>query len=419
MSPQILTAPVQAPKKAPVSSFVPERTAKSVSETISALLPELMALRHELHEHPEIRFEERWTSDRISRYLTEAGVPHTRGHALGTGIVATIEGALPGPTIALRADMDALEIHEETGLPYASQIPQRMHACGHDGHSTMLCGAAKVLQQHRHTLRGRVKCIFQPAEEQAAGGRYIVSEGLLDDVNAVFAMHCWPDLAVGTATAGDGRVMASADYFCIDVNGKGGHGADPASTIDPIVVAAHIVTALQGIVSREVNPWDSAVVSVACINAGQASNVIPGTARIEGTYRALCPKVRARVQEGIERVASGVATAFRATATTYTGEDGYPVLDNDPGMAKFAREVIATALGPNAEIPLTHPYMTAEDFAYYLQKVPGAFIFLGNRAAHVAPGEAPTLHTATFNFNDDALPHGVALLTTLATRFLS
>ncbi len=391
----------------------------TIGPEIEALVPEITALRHELHMHPEIRFEEHWTSERIARYLTEAGVPYTRGHALGTGIVATIEGGAPGRTVALRADMDALPLVEKTGVPYASTIPQRMHACGHDGHSAILCGTAKTLWAQREHLRGRVKLIFQPAEEQAAGGRFIVSEGLLDDVDAVFALHGWPDLEAGTLGVGDGCIMGSADYFCIDIHGKGGHGADPASAIDPVVVAAHVVTALQSIISRETNPWDAAVVSAARIETGIASNVIPEWARIDGTYRALRPEIRARVQAGIERIATNVAAAFRATATVTIGEDGYPPLHNDPTMAALARAAAADVLGTGAVKPVTHPYLTAEDFAYYLQKVPGAFIFLGVRPPGVAPQDQPTLHSPRYNFNDAALPIGMKTMCSVAARFLA
>lgn len=387
----------------------------SLRHSIEQSTPELVALRHELHQHPEIRFEEHWTSGRISRFLTEVGVPHTRGHAKGTGIVAVIEGNVPGRSIALRADMDALEIDEQTGLAYASKTPGQMHACGHDGHSTILCGVAKTLWNHRNALAGRVKLIFQPAEEQAAGGRFIVQEGHLDDIDAVFALHAWPEFEAGTAGVGEGCIMASADYFCIDVLGKGGHGADPAAAIDPVVVAAHIIVALQSIVSREVNPWDAAVVSAARIVSGHASNVIPATAQIEGTYRALTAAHRAHLQSAIERVAVNVAEAFRAKAIVSIGDDGYPVLNNDPAMARLAQASVAEALGVDRVVPVTHPYMTAEDFAYYLQKVPGAFIYLGNRNPGAA--SAPGLHTATFDFNDAAIPCGVKTFCTLVHRF--
>ena len=382
---------------------------------ITQLVPTISALRHELHQRPEIRFEERWTSDRIAQFLAETGIPFTRGHAKGTGILATISGE-GDRTVALRADMDALEIQEDTGLPYASQIPNRMHACGHDGHSAILCGAARVLWNLRGELKGTVKCIFQPAEEIAAGGRFIVEEGLLEDVDAAFALHCWPGLPCGSVAIGTGPVMASADFFRIVVKGKGGHGANPGAAIDPIVVAAHIVTALQSIVSRETNPWDSVVVSVARIEAGFASNIIPETATMEGTYRALNPETRARTAESIERIATQIATAFRAEAVVESEGAGYPPLSNDVAMGQFAQECARTQFGEDRVVPVTHPYMTAEDFAYYLRAVPGAFIFLGNDTLESV--DPPSLHSPRFVFNDDAIPVGMETLASIAINYL-
>jgi len=388
----------------------------SIKSAAAALTPEIRALRHELHQHPEIRFEEHWTSERIAAYLTEHGIPHTCGHAKGTGIVATISGE-GDRCVALRADMDALEIQEETGLPYASTIPERMHACGHDGHSSMLCGAARILWERRAQLAGTVKCIFQPAEEIAAGGRFIVEEGILDDVDAVFAQHCWPGLPCGSVAIGTGPVMASADFFRITVQGKGGHGANPGAAIDPVVVSAHIITALQSIVSRETDPWSSVVVSVARIASGFASNIIPDTAVMEGTFRALSPESRQHTLEAITRIASHVAQAFRASATVETEGPGYPVLINDVAMGEFAQSAACKAFGTEQLIPVTHPYMTAEDFAYYLQKVPGAFLFLGNDTPEAT--DPPSLHSPRFVFNDAALPVGMEGLATIAEEFLS
>ncbi|MBX3177573.1 MAG: amidohydrolase [Candidatus Hydrogenedentes bacterium] len=383
---------------------------------IQPLLPELVALRRQLHQHPEIRFEERWTSDRIALFLGDAGIPFTRGHAKGTGIVATIAGR-GEKTVALRADMDALEIQEETGLPYASRIPNRMHACGHDGHSTMLCGAARLLWKHRDALNGTVKCIFQPAEEIAAGGRFIVEEGILDGVSAAFALHCWPGIPSGAVAVGAGPVMASADFFRILVKGRGGHGANPGAAVDPIVVAAHIVSALQSIVSRETNPWNAVVVTVARIESGFASNIIPENAIMEGTFRALSPESRAHTMEAIERIASNVARAFRAEARVESEGPGYPVLINDPGAAETARDIAARRLGEARVHPVTHPYMTAEDFAYYLQAVPGAFIFLGNDPPGAA--DTPSLHSPRFNFNDESIATGIEVLAGTAMDYLA
>ena len=386
-------------------------------ETVLEHRDGLVSLRHELHQHPEIRFEEQWTSDRIAAFLTQAGIPHTRGHAKGTGIVATIVGEGGDQTIALRADMDALEIEEQTGLPYASRIPGRMHACGHDGHSAILCGVATVLQRHAARLPGRVKLIFQPAEEQAAGGRYIVEEGILDDVGAVLALHAWPSLEAGTIGIGSGCMMAGADFFRIDVKGRGGHGADPARSVDPIVAGAHIVTALQILVSREVNPWEAAVVTVAEFHAGTTSNIIPETAWMEGTFRSLTAESRTALREGIERIAGHVAQSFRATATLDFGDHAYPPLFNDPGVTAFVRAHLADVLGEEAIVDLHHPFMTAEDFAFYLQKVPGTFLFLGNRPRGVQ--ESAGLHSPYFDFNDDALALGVETLAGLAMRYLN
>lgn len=388
----------------------------NLREDIAAVLPEVTALRHELHQHPEIRWEEIWTSDRVSQFLTEAGIAHTRGHARGTGIVATVEGERPGKTVALRSDMDALEIEEATGLPYASQIPERMHACGHDGHMANLCGTAKILHARRSKIAGTIRFIFQPAEEQAAGGRLIVEEGLLDGVDAVFGLHCWPGLPVGKVGVKHGEAMASADFFRIEVVGQGCHGADPGSGVDPIVVASHITSALQSIVSREINPWDAAVVTVAKIQAGHASNVIPEIAILEGTFRALSQKVRDHVFEAIPRIATHTALAHRAEAQVHFGSEPYPFLFNDPETSTFADKVILETLGKEALYKPPHPSMAAEDFAFYLQKVPGTFLFLGNDPEPQM--KTPTLHSPHFDFNDDAFPTGMELFCSLALQFL-
>jgi hippurate hydrolase len=380
-------------------------------ELIHQMVPELVALRHELHQHPEIRFEESWTSDRIARFLTDAAIPFTRGHAKGTGIVAEV-GTGDGPVVALRADMDALEIQEATGLPYASRLPERMHACGHDGHMAILCGAAKVLAQR--APRGRVKLIFQPAEEQAAGGRHMVEEGVLDDVQAVFALHTWPDLPLGHVAVGPGPMMASADVFEITVTGAGCHAADPGAGIDPVVVAAHVVVALQSIVSREIHPWEPAVVTVAGIKGGQASNVVPDSAHLLGTFRALDASVRAHLRSAIARIATHTAAAHRARAEVAFAHDWYPPVINDPAMAEFARATAQDVLGADSVIVPAPPTMAAEDFAFYLERVPGAFLFLGNHDG----ARQLRLHSPAFNFNDRALPVGVELMAALALRFI-
>ncbi len=377
---------------------------------------ELVALRHELHRHPEIRWEERWTSDRIARFLDEIDVPYQRGFARGTGIVATLEGG-SGKSVLLRSDMDALEIHEETGLPYASTIPQRMHACGHDGHMATLCGAARTLRENLGLLKGRVRFVFQPAEENAAGGRFMVEEGVTDGVDAAFGLHGWPWLPLGTIAIKEGAAMASADFFRVTITGKGTHAADPASGVDPIVVASHVVTALQSLVSRETNPWDSAVVTVARIESGFAWNVTPERAVLEGTFRALSDRVRDHLLMAIPRVASHVAMAHRAEARTEFPGEPYPPLYNDPEMSEFAAGVIARSVGTDNLVRAEHATMGAEDFAFYLQKVPGAYLWLGVNPNSNEP--YPPLHSPRYDFNDDALPIGVEVMSRLAIDFLA
>lgn len=386
-----------------------------MKDTIQSILPEIIELRHELHTHPEIRFEEHWTSDRISAFLDSCGIEHTRGHARGTGIVATIRGE-GSRTVALRSDMDALEIEEETGVSYRSTIPNRMHACGHDGHMANLCGTAKVLQTLRDQLKGNVKLIFQPAEEQAAGGRLIVEEGILDDVDGVFGLHCWPTLPVGQVGVKSGPAMASADFFRITIKGIGCHGADPASGVDPVLIAAHVLTALQSIVTRETNPWDPAVLTVAKVSAGEASNVIPETAIMEGTFRALSHPVRDRIFASIARIAENTARAHNAEASVEFDGEPYPFLNNDPEMSDFVKDMVRQAFGDERLYEPKFAAMTAEDFAYYLQRVPGAFLFLGNNPDPAS--KYPGLHSPHFDFCDEALPTGIELLSTVALRFL-
>jgi len=388
-------------------------TSATLAAHVRQLTNEIVMLRHELHQHPEIRFEEHWTAQRIARFLDRANVPFSEGFAGGTGIVANLTG--PGKkTVALRADMDGLELDEHTGLEYASKIPHRMHACGHDGHVAALCGAAKLLAQHRHHLDANVRFIFQPAEELGAGGRRMVDEGALEGVDAAFALHAWPELPVGSVGLKSGPMMASADWFRIDVTGKGCHAADPAAGVDPVLVAAHITTALQSIVSREIDPRDPAVVTVARIQAGVATNIIPDTARLEGTFRTLSSGVRNAIADAIERVANATADAFRANAHVEIGIDSYAPLVNDPDMTLFARSTLAHCLGHDAVVDIQQPSMASEDFAFYLQKVPGSYLRLG--VGDGRPGGYPPLHSPRFDFNDQALGVGIRVLAELALR---
>ena len=369
----------------------------------------------ELHQHPEIRFEEHWTSGRIAAYLTEHGIPHTCGHAKGTGIVATISGE-GNRCVALRADMDALEIQEETGLPYASTIPERMHACGHDGHSSMLCGAARILWERRAQLAGTVKCIFQPAEEIAAGGRFIVEEGILDDVDAVFAQHCWPGLPCGSVAIGTGPVMASADFFRITVQGKGGHGANPGAAIDPVVVSAHIITALQSIVSREITPGELAIVSCGSIQAGHAPNIIPDQCDLKLSLRSYEPRVRERLCTAVKRIIEAECAASGAPEKPQiTHTINAPATYNDEEMVKELQKTFGSYFGDS--LVETEPATASEDFSLLATAVGAPYVMWvfggidaerwddavsrdavnelpGNHSPFFGPDMKPTLKTA-------------------------
>jgi len=378
---------------------------------IDALLPELVPFRHELHAHPEIRFCEEATSARIAGFLDAAGIPYTRGWAKGTGIVATIPGG-GRKTIALRADIDALELEERTGLPYASTVPGLMHACGHDGHTACLCGVGKVLASLGDKLPNTVRLIFQPGEETGGGGRYMVEEGAMKGVDAAYALHGWPEIATGKIGLRSGPAMAGADLFRITVYGTGCHGAHPDLGVDPIVTAAHIVLALQTIVSRELDPVVPAVVTVGKITSGFTDNIIPESAVIEGTFRMLTRDVGERIREAITRIAKSTAAAFRARAEVELTEDSYIPLANDPGATAAARRILAETLGAEAVVDIAKPSMGAEDFAYYLEKAPGAMMMLG--VARRGQRNHP-LHSPYFDFDDDALRTGMLALTALAT----
>jgi len=389
---------------------------EQIAQTIAGLAPEVTALRHELHAHPEVHFAEEWTSDRIVAYLGKAGIACKRGYAKGTGVVAFIEGR-GEKTVALRADIDALEIQERTGLPYASTEPNRMHACGHDGHAACLCGAARILALHRDDLPGSVRCIFQPGEESAGGGRLMVEEGVLEGVDAVFALHAWPATPVGHVGIRDGTMMATAAWFRIDVRGEGCHGADPAAGADPIVAAAHIITALQTISSRELEPTDAGVVTVGRVQAGTAANIIPDTAVLDGTIRALTEATADRIGAAVRRIATHVSQATRTSATVTVADGMYPPTINDPAMAQLVRDSVTETLGRDRLVEVERPSMTSEDFSFYLERAPGAFIWLGNGPEDGGP--CAPLHSARFDFNDAAIPTALTLLTDLAFRSLT
>ena len=371
----------------------------------------IVALRRDIHREPELGFDTKRTAEKVLGALD--GLPlNLQTGVAENGVVATLEVEGDGPTVGLRADMDALPIHEETGLPFASEVDGKMHACGHDGHTSMLVGAAHVLSGMRARLNGTVKFFFQPAEEGGGGGKVMVEEGVADDVDSIFALHLWPGLPFGTAATKAGPIMAAADGFEMKIRGTGGHGAFPHLATDAVAMAAQIVTALQTLVSREVDPVEPAVVTVGEIGAGTAFNIIPETARLGGTVRTLSEDLRRRMPERIEQLARGVAGGMRGDAELdYTFS--YPVTVNDEGAARRALGVIEELFGQENTFELSNPSMGGEDFAFFLEKMPGAFIWLG------VGEDVSFLHTPTFAFDEEILPLGSALLTALALEELS
>ena len=373
---------------------------------------DIVSLRREIHREPELGFDTKKTAEKVLDALEGLPLEVETGLAKN-GIVATLKGEGDGPTVALRADMDALPIQEETDLPFASEEDGKMHACGHDGHTSMLVGAVRALSQDhlRERLNGSVKFIFQPAEEGGGGGRVMVEEGVAESVSSIFALHLWPGLPFGKAATKAGPIMAAADAFEMTVKGKGGHGAMPHLTTDAVAIAAQIVTALQTVVSREVNPVAPAVLTVGEIEAGFAFNIIPETARLGGTVRTLDADLRKQIPKRMEGLARGIARGMRGDAEL-DYRFSYPVARNDADAAEFALGVIGELFGEENVVELTDSSMGAEDFAFFLEHVPGAFIWLG-------VGDVSGLHTPKFAFDEEILPQGSALLAALALKSLS
>ena len=377
----------------------------------------LSSWRQHLHQYPEIAFEETMTSDFVAEKLESFGLEVHRG--LGqTGVVGLIHGKdsedADTTSIGLRADMDALPMEEQTNLAYASKQFNRMHACGHDGHTTMLLGAAEYLAKNRH-FKGRVYCIFQPAEEGGnAGAQAMIDDGLFDrfSMDSVWGMHNWPGLETGRAVAHIGPAMAGTDIFTLTVEGSGGHAAMPHQTHDPIVAAGMITVALQTLVSRHLDPFDQAVVSLTKLDAGSAYNVIPDKATISGTLRTMRSDTRQEMREKIETVAR---TTARVTGCEVSMEfrTGYPPTVNHEKDALFARRIIAEVLGPEGVATEISPAMVAEDFSYMLQQKGGAYIWLGVGRDH------QNLHSPLYDFNDDILPVGASLWVRMVEAKLS
>ena len=386
----------------------------TLNVNLSNAMPELVAIRRDLHAYPEIGLEEVRTSNVVAAFLESLGYTVTRGLAK-TGLVATLKNGTSDRSVGIRADMDALPILEETGLDYASKNPGRMHACGHDGHTAMLMGAARAIAERRN-FDGTVHLIFQPAEENFGGAKIMMDEGLFEKFpcDAVFALHNEPNLPFGQFALRDGPIMAAVDEARITVHGLGGHGAEPQETADPIVCGASIVMALQSIVSRNIHPMDPTVVTVGSFHGGSASNIIPERVEIVVGIRSFDAKVRDELERRIRMICENQAASFGMRATV-DYERSYDATINHKAETDFVRDLARRFAGDDKVIDLERPFMGSEDFAYMLKARPGSYFFLGTSVT----GEEKSLHHPGYNFNDDLLPIGAAFWTELAEAYLA
>ncbi len=365
------------------------------------------ALRRDFHRHPELGFQEVRTASIVARQLSELGLEVSTGIA-ETGVVALLEGARPGPAILLRFDMDALPIVEQTGAEYASQTPGVMHACGHDGHTAVGLTVARMLHAHRQELPGTVKLVFQPAEEGLGGAKRMVDEGILQNPRPEVALglHVWNEKPLGWLGIGSGPVMAAAEIFRIRITGKGGHGAAPHLAVDPVLAASQVVVALQSIVSRNVPPLETAVVTVATIHGGEIFNVIPPQVEMKGTIRTFSPKVREKVLERFHDIVQGVAAAFGCQAeielTPLT-----PAVMNDPQITARVQSLVSEVL-PDSQLETNERTMGSEDMAFILKEIPGCFFFIGS--ANAEKGLDAAHHHPRFDIDEQALPRAAALM---------
>ncbi|RMA41684.1 M20 aminoacylase family protein [Rhodophyticola porphyridii] len=382
-----------------------------VKNRFAELLPEITEWRRDLHENPEILFETHRTSALVADKLKEFGCDEVVTGLGRTGVVGIIKGKTDtnGRTIGLRADMDALPIHEETGVPYASKTPGAMHACGHDGHTAMLLGAAKYLAETRN-FDGTVAVIFQPAEEGGGGGKEMVDDGIMDrfKIDEVYGMHNWPGRPVGSFSIRPGAFFAAADQFDIYLTGRGGHAAKPQDTVDTTVMGAHVVLALQSIASRNADPVKQVVVSVTSFTTGSnAHNVIPETVHLKGTVRTMDPDIQDMAEKRLTEIAEGTAAMMGGVAKV-DYRRGYPVMVNSEEQTDFAAEVARSVSGGCDDAPLV---MGGEDFAFMLNARPGAYILVGN-------GDTANVHHPKYNFNDEAIPAGCSWWAEIVERRL-
>jgi amidohydrolase len=400
-------------------STLPRLTASELSQIrleIRSLQPQLSQWRRQLHQKPELGFQEKITAKFISEKLQEWGIEHQTAIA-ETGIVATIKSNFPGRVLAIRADLDALPIQEENEVSYCSQHPGIMHACGHDGHVAIALGTAYYLAHHRDQFQGTVKIIFQPAEEGPGGAKPMIEQGVLKnpDVDAIIGLHLWNNLPLGTIGVRSGALMAAVECFNLTIFGKGGHGAMPDQTVDSIVVSAQIINALQTIVSRNINPLDAAVVTVGKFNAGKALNVIADTANLSGTVRYFNPKLENFIDQRIEEIVKGICLSHGAKYHLDYWKL-YPPVINDYTMSELVRsvalDVVETPLGIVPECQT----MGGEDMSFFLQEVPGCYFFVG--AANSAKGLDYPHHHPRFDFDENALAIGVEMFIRCVEKFL-
>ncbi|MCK4305617.1 MAG: amidohydrolase [Candidatus Eisenbacteria sp.] len=391
---------------------------EGVRAEVRDLAGEMVRLRRDFHRHPEPGFEEVGTAAKVAEWLEGCGGYQIRTGVAKTGVVADLIGRDPsGPLVALRADMDALRIQEQNeGIDYASENPGVMHACGHDAHTAILLGVARVLADNRDALKGGVRLIFQPAEEGPGGAEPMIREGVLRDPKpvAIFGLHVWSLLPVGDLALGEGPIMAYTDELQIRIRGKGGHGAMPQETIDPIVAASHLIVELQSVVSRSVDPLDSAVLSIGKIRGGSIMNAIADEVILEGTQRSFLPETQALLKRRLDDLGRGLDKTF-GTQTEVTVIERYPATVNDPEMTRLASSVAEELLGPG-HVQTGLRLMGGEDMSFYLREVPGCFFFIG--AGNAAKGISSPHHNPGFNLDEDSFVLGAELLLRLVERFV-
>lgn len=388
-------------------------TFEEINNLVLSVYDDAIKLRRLFHENPELGFEENHTSAVIQKYLIDLGIEVKTGLAK-TGLIGILHGQEEGPVIAFRTDMDALPIHEKTGAVFSSKNANVMHACGHDMHMAMLLGAAKALSQIKDRISGTIKFIFQPAEEILTGGKFMVQDGALNNpgVDYIYGFHVWPDIPIGQFAFKSGPLMASMDSFEVTLKGKSGHGATPHQGIDAIVGSSHVITGLQSIVSRETNPLDSVVITIGTLTAGNGYNIIPEKATFKGSVRTINKQARDKVAEDFKRVVEGISLALQLEPNIHY-QFGCPVTNNSIKYVDHASQLAEQLHGEEAIVHLENPSMASEDFSYYLEQVPGAFIFLG---VEDNAGGAYKLHHEKFLPDESAMKYGISLYIALATN---